>query len=661
MERNIVNLFASAFDIGSSHYNYSIEICALFFLSVFMVKFFATKKFSSKLNRIFAASLILAWIDIFCDIIGTIFIDLMMENPSTNAYDIASILTNSGFYVFQVSFPALFSVFLIYLAGDDFKNHRWMNFLYTPYCIFVIIILLNPLTKWIVFCDSQVNAAGELVKVYAHGPVFPVFYVMVFFYFILAAIVTIKYRKQLTRRNIFTVIMIMIFLAILLGIQMVFPNLLLTGAGITIAIYLFMSSLANPDELIDNISGLYNYEALDHFLTNDKKTNDRTYYIVIEIHNSDEINAMFGIITGNKLYEMIGKFLLQIKGKNGWAFRMFGGRFVLAYKNKDDQIKAVEDINKKFKMAWDVNDINITLSASIYYFSKHTAMVYDSFVDFLTYIEQEKGKTNEEPVLVDKEEYDKIIRRQNIIKILERVFANNNGELSMNYQPIYDVKLQKFTHSEALIRLIDPELGYIPPDEFIPIAEAIGYAQKIDDFALESACKVLHDSPEIHQISVNVSCAEFFDNPSSRFLEIVSKYNVDPSRISFEITETAAITYPEKIQHFMRMMVTAGFSFFLDDFGTGYSNIVQVLDKPFACIKLDKTFLKEDALVDQVLKGVVKLFKDINKPITIEGVETKEQLDYVSDVLKVDYIQGYYFSRPLNSKDFIAFVKRNNE
>lgn len=653
-----LTIFQSVFDVDGSSYNTYFEIAALVFLTIFAVRFFTSLKFPSKVNKVFSVALVAAWLDIAFDIFGSYLIDtlLIAKNNAGEAIlesdKLWIVISNSGFYLFQVIFPAILATYVIYLAGRSFKENKKLLLILVPAGLFFIVVATNPLTRLITFVDENQNG----VMSYLHGPVFPMFYIMVFFYFILTAILTFHYKKSLNRGNVLTIVSLMAVLAVALVVQMIFPNLLLTGTGITAAIYLVLTRMSNPDDMIDKITGLYNYTAIDNFIASSNQ-DERNYFIVLKLLNTDDVNETFGVTNGNKLYESIGAFLLSISSHDAWAFRIFGGRFVLIFKDKIDQLKAVDLLYKRFNKAWEIENISIVLKSSIFYFSRDAKNYSESFIEFIASLDREPSDLSTGPVLIGRDAFDRIERRQKVVRVIKRVFNNNQGELTMNFQPIYDLKSKAFTHSEALIRLIDPELGYIPPDEFIPITETIGYADKVDEFALETTCKVLQNNLNIAEISVNISCAEFFDNPAEKFLGIVSKYKVDPSRISFEITETAAAKYPEKINEFMRIMVMAGFKFLLDDFGTGYSNIVTILDKPFSGIKLDKTFLKNDDVVDTVLDGVVSMFKKLNSPITIEGVETEQQLKRATD-LGVDFIQGYYFSRPLPQPDFEAFIAK---
>ena len=252
---------------------------------------------------------------------------------------------------------------------------------------------------------------------------------------------------------------------------------------------------------------------------------------------------------------------------------------------------------------------------------------------------------------------NRINRDRRIKEILEQCLKEQRG-LYMVYQPIYDVGKKIFNHFEALIRLDNDELGYVGPAEFIPIAEDSGLANEIDYFVLNETCAFLERNPQVEILEINISCAEFFNNPSYRFLKVIKEHNIDPKRICLEITETIAVKYPEKTKEFMNDLGQYGVQFAMDDFGSGYSNIARFITLPFSIAKLDKTLLEESKNIKIFFDSAVNLFKSLGIPIVIEGVETETQLA-TSKTKKIEFIQGYYFSKPLKEEDLQKFLAAN--
>ena len=145
------------------------------------------------------------------------------------------------------------------------------------------------------------------------------------------------------------------------------------------------------------------------------------------------------------------------------------------------------------------------------------------------------------------------------------------------------------------------------------------------------------------------------------YLSIMKKYNVSPDRINLEITETAAAYEQDVMTDNLKQLAQAGISFSLDDYGTGYSNIQRVMHLPFKIIKLDKSFANEEnnQKLWIFLKNTVKMLKEMDMEIVIEGVETQEMLEVFTD-LQCDFVQGYIFSKPIPQDEFVAFITKAN-
>ncbi|MBP5605988.1 MAG: EAL domain-containing protein, partial [Ruminiclostridium sp.] len=252
----------------------------------------------------------------------------------------------------------------------------------------------------------------------------------------------------------------------------------------------------------------------------------------------------------------------------------------------------------------------------------------------------------------------------NIDKILTRAIINNNFE--MYYQPIYSVKDKKFLSAEALIRLNDEEFGFISPGLFIPAAERMGLMNPIGDFVLESVFSFISSEDfydlGMDYIELNLSVAQCIQSDlSDKIFALGKKYYVNPDRVNLEITETTYENIGGVVDQNIRTLSENGFSFSLDDYGTGYSNMHRISRIPLKIIKIDKTMV-DDMTNDSgmsVMRNTVAMIKDIDKEIVCEGIENAGQLECLSE-LGVDYIQGYYFSKPLPKKEFISFIKEKN-
>ena len=319
----------------------------------------------------------------------------------------------------------------------------------------------------------------------------------------------------------------------------------------------------------------------------------------------------------------------------------------------------LEAINNRFKEPFNIKGNLVDITLHILYFKIDNVFTNsDMYNDFMSRTLSVINFKEDTCVELDKAFLEQINRDRRIKEILEECLKTQSG-LYMVYQPIYDVNNKKFNHFESLLRLENEELGYIGPGEFVPIAENFGLANDIDFFVLNETCAFLQRNPDISNLEINISCAEFFNNPSERFMKIINKYGIDPSRIILEITETIAVKYPNKTKEFMNDLGKYGIQFAMDDFGSGYSNIARFITLPFNVAKLDKSLLEEQENVAIFFDAAISLFKNLDIPIVIEGVEVEKQLN-LAKKKQIEYIQGYYFSKPLKEKDLLEFLAKNN-
>jgi EAL domain-containing protein (putative c-di-GMP-specific phosphodiesterase class I) len=250
-----------------------------------------------------------------------------------------------------------------------------------------------------------------------------------------------------------------------------------------------------------------------------------------------------------------------------------------------------------------------------------------------------------------------------IDKIIARAIQKRCFEVY--YQPIWSTKEKRFVCAEALLRLFDDKYGFIPPLTLISNAEKTEAITEIGDIVLEKVASFIA-SPEFKKlnldyIDVNLSPVQCVDPYLvDKICNIVSKYNISPSTINFEITETAISYLHNVIINNLEELAYKGFRVSLDDYGTGYSNIKRMVECPFNIIKLDKTFADEceNERMKVVLKDTVNMLKNIEMGIVVEGVETSENAELFSE-LGCDYIQGYYYSKPMAKNEFIKFMESN--
>jgi len=242
--------------------------------------------------------------------------------------------------------------------------------------------------------------------------------------------------------------------------------------------------------------------------------------------------------------------------------------------------------------------------------------------------------------------------------------ALEHNRVEVFLQPIYSMARQKFTAAEALVRIRREDGSLIPPGKFIAVAEATGQIIELGQQVLEQTARLLAEGRVrelgVEYIEVNLSVVQC-ENPqlAKEIVELIDAYQLQPEWLNLEITETASINAQKMILRNMQQLQAHGLSFSLDDFGKGESNLMYVVDMPFQYLKLDMDMTKayqSNPKAQSVVQAVVQMAHGMGLKLIAEGIETAEEL-HSMEALGIDYIQGYYFSKPLPVEEYLEFLQ----
>ena len=240
---------------------------------------------------------------------------------------------------------------------------------------------------------------------------------------------------------------------------------------------------------------------------------------------------------------------------------------------------------------------------------------------------------------------------------MERALANK--EFKVYLQPKISTGEEKLAGAEALVRWVHPTEGFIPPNKFIPIFEQNGFILKLDDYMLEEIARQqaewIAQGRSIVPISVNVSRAHFTrEDLAEHIVGIVDKYKVPHSVIELELTESAFFDDKQTLLNTVKSLREAGFPVSMDDFGAGYSSLNSLKEMHLDVLKIDADFFRgveEEKRGMLIVSEVIDLAKKLDMKIVAEGIENKEQVDFLTE-LECDLIQGYFFAKPMPISEF---------
>jgi EAL domain-containing protein (putative c-di-GMP-specific phosphodiesterase class I) len=282
------------------------------------------------------------------------------------------------------------------------------------------------------------------------------------------------------------------------------------------------------------------------------------------------------------------------------------------------------------------------------------------YADSAMYSAKEHGKNTyayyEERLSLD------VHSRLNIEQLLKVALENN--EISLRYQPQYDLNNHEVTGAEVLVRWNNPLLGNVPPGEFIPVAEDTGMIIEIGYYIFEEACKTfmawIGEGVSLQKISLNLSSVQLGQHDFlEKIEEIMKKTGIRGEQIEVELTERILFEFSSSNLKLLNEFRKMGYEIAIDDFGTGYSSMSYLKDLPIDTVKIDKAFI-DDLLTNihdqKVVKAIIALSRSLGYKVIAEGIETEEQEALLRES-RCDIGQGYYFSRPLDKIAFLQFFK----
>lgn len=560
-------------------------------------------------------------------------------------------------YLFAYNGAALlFFLYVLHVSENERTIYIGKKIFYIASAIVVFLILTTPFTKWIINFDGMQ---------YNHGPLFVILYIISVAMLMGVFILFFKYKYKLDKMQAFSIIGLDLATAIVVVIQQFFSELLIQNFIISLFFVLIYFSLQNPDDYIDKTAKCFNSSAFYETSAIYLKKKAPFCIIAFTLDDFQAINRLLGIKAGETVINNIAAYIQSLFGRSR-VFHLSGCRFAILIDTKTtlsaDEVIDVIDIY--FSEPYKVDNLEIPLTP---YFC---VIDYPSFnfnmediSDILAYSFHEMQHNRGITVIAANEDALRQKRREiQIIDIMKNAIRQQS--FMVYYQPIYNTKTNKFTSAEALIRLTDDELGFISPEEFIPMAEQNGMITDIGEIVFRSVCDFIKNNDikklGINYIEINLSSIQCMqENLSSQLVSIMKEYGVAAEMINFEITETAKTVNESTLQKNINSLINVGASFSMDDYGTGFSTASYLTTLPISIVKIDKSILwssmeNNDALT--ILRHTIGMLKALNKETVVEGVETEEMKELLID-MGVEYLQGFLYSKPIPGNEFIEFLQ----
>lgn len=627
--------------------NIQVQCCGLALILVLLYFYQYQKKVELHTEKAFLRIIYVSIISLSMDILSIVMI--------ANLETLPDYMVRMVCKLYLISLLGVVLCGLLYIVADIYSNSRAYYKVELVSCsiiavgaIFVcclpIHILYNP--------DTNV--------VYTYGPSDYATYAVTVVIIITSLYYIIRQKDNMNprRRNAVFIWIILWFVAAI--IQFLSSELLLVGYACSLSIMIIYLTLENPEVNLDRATGLFNQNAL--------------IQMIQERYHQKEPFSIMSLLFESSLYKNIYSESMKHVKMEVIAFlntlpdiKVFKNTekeiIILA---SDDQVmeSVIACIESRFEHGWGEEE---SIELNPYYLYISDCNIVNDAEDLLSLIHYARqnnyGGSETRFIKIGQDISEQMFQESTMENLLMN--AVENSQIEVYFQPIYSTKEGHFTSAEALARLRDEDGKIIPPGAFISIAEKNGVISKLGQIVFEKVCCFIKENKietyGIHYIEVNLSVVQCaYENLADEYIDIMRKYDINPSMINLEITESASMSTKKTLMDNMKKLMDYGVHFSLDDFGTGQSNLNYIVEIPVSIVKFDKNMISsyfESTKAKYVMDAAIQMIHGMQLEIVSEGIETKEQY-LVMKELGINYIQGYYFSRPVPEKEFLSVLRK---
>jgi diguanylate cyclase len=417
----------------------------------------------------------------------------------------------------------------------------------------------------------------------------------------------------------------------------------------------------------DSLTGLYNRAFIQETLKDRTAGSEPFYLLLLDLDYFKHINDTHGHFFGDEILKEVAGFMKSILGPNDAAGRLGGDEFIILFHEESGSTSIQEFCSALlgyFSQPLTIKGRQVTVTASIgaCAFPENAETPGDLLVKADISMYKTKGNGRNSITIFNKDLENQFNGEITLQSDLSKALLNQ--EFEVYYQPMVNLKEKKVIGFEALIRWNHPQKGMISPAEFIPIAEETGLIIPIGEWVVKEACRQIHEwNQQLNQqytISVNLSLKQFSkENIFDVLTGIINETGIHPGLVTIEITESMAMVNTEHTLSLLKKFRENGIGISIDDFGTGYSSLSYLKDFSIQSIKIDRSFIKsvnDSGKDDAIVKAILSIAGNLGLEVVAEGVEMPQQESFLLSQ-HCQYAQGFHYSKPLNSRDLLMFLK----
>ena len=412
----------------------------------------------------------------------------------------------------------------------------------------------------------------------------------------------------------------------------------------------------------DELTGLLTRKAFlikaEQFIQNNREK--KFCIIAFDFDNFKSSNSLYGVEKCNEFLAYTAREMIKVM-PDGLSGRYGGDQYILFFEY-NEQVN-IERLNRITKLILDKAPIPHQIVKMGVYAPIDCDLPLVICCDraFLS-ISGIKGKYGKDLAFFEETLQNQLLNEQRIIETMER--ALEESQFQVFYQPKHETVSGNIAGAEALVRWNHPEYGFMSPNQFIPLFERNGFISKLDSFVVEQVCKDIQrwkqDGLPLVPISINVSRRDFMEAGGvDKQLSIIESYKIEHSLIHMEVTESLYSDNTDLIIKKVKTIQNLGFMIEMDDFGSGYSSLGLLSTFPLNVLKLDISFVRNIRVNEIVIENIIKMAHRMGLLAIAEGAETIEQFKILR-TLGCDYIQGFFFSKPLPVREFESYLKKSS-
>lgn len=620
-------------------YEYQYDIAAAFATAVILALFLIRHNYKSTSSNIFLMILVFNLVAAVADM----FANYTISFPAIFGADID--LAASMIYLLAYNFELILFLLFVNSVLQIPKLKKPIGIACSVLAIFEgIALVTTPFTGWVIYYDGLLN--------YCHGPLMNAFYFIAMGGLIAAVALIHIYRRRLSSYQVLSLYVFLAGMVACIVFQSFYPQYVIGNLAIALLLVFIYVVFENPGYYTYRDTQCMNNQAFSGIMQYYRSKKIPFSIVGFELTEYNSILRTQGHQKAGDLTRSVATQLFGMYRKQ--AYCLSETTFVVLFKNgTGEQTKAAEE--RLFR----------EIVPRIFICRTESDKIPDPYVNTRAVITA-MLQNRSEYLTADQIKTEIIEKRNRVAEIenyLEQLIESAGFEVF--FQPILDVKENKFRSAEALVRL--PFDGPIRsgPDEFIPIAENNGMIVQIGEIILRKICQFTASEEfktlGVDYVEINLSpaqCAQY--GMGEHLLSIIQKNGGNAKGINFEITETAEIS-GGGLAESMKLLSEAGISFSIDDFGSGFASAEYLYSLPISIVKVDKMILwhaMDDENAMKVLKSTMHMVKELGKEIVVEGVENEEMAQVVREN-GGDFIQGYLYSKPLSQPDYLKFLREH--